>query len=116
MYMSILKAREEATATYSSKSSITIERNGRTRKRDRLERIKRRVEEGGRMMHRKEGGGGDFVSLCEVHGRLLSGTAGSMLRRDSGEKREGTTALSFPRVCVCVCVPPILFFRSGQER
>lgn len=41
MYMSLLKAREEAT---SSKSSITIERDGRTRKRDRIDRVKRHYE------------------------------------------------------------------------
>lgn len=62
------------------------------------------------MMHRSRGGGGgDCVSLCEVHGRLLSGTAGSMLRRDSGGEREAHGPFSF-------LVFLLFFFRSGQER
>lgn len=56
-------------------------------------------EEEGR---REEGkGGGDCVSLSEVHGRLLSGTAGSMLY-DEIHRLKGT-APSPPNV------PPIPF-------
>lgn len=48
------------------------------------------------------------MSLCEVHGRLLSGTAGSILRRDSRGKREARPFRSL--------VFLLFFFRSGQEQ
>lgn len=50
------------------------------------------------------------MSLCEVHGRLLSGTAGSMLREDSPTREKGKGyGPSVPSF-----VP--FFFRSGQEQ
>lgn len=48
------------------------------------------------------------MSLCEVHGRLLSGTAGSMLREDSLTMGGG----GWPFRSL---VRPVLF-RSDQER
>lgn len=49
------------------------------------------------------------MSLCEVHGRLFSGTAGSMMRRDSEGESEALSR-SFR-------VPSILFsLRSGAVR